>query len=90
MPTASSTQVNISMNRMNKQIKILYFLFGMFLIAVSMSKPKVNSKIPVIIKSNKVQFTSSVKSIVVNGMSNSNAARLIMKINLLVSRRIIG
>ncbi len=90
MPTASSTQVIISMNRMNEQINILYFLFCMFLIAVSMSKPKVNNKIPAIIKSNKVQFTSSVKSIVVNGMSNSNATRLIMKINLLVSRRIIG
>lgn len=90
MPTASSTQVIISMKRMNEQIKILYFLFCMFLIAVSMSKPKVNNKIPAIKKSNKVQFTSCVKNIAVNGMSNSNAARLIMKINLLFSRCIIG
>ena len=54
-----------------------------FLIASSHIKPVPNSRAPAIKKSNRVQLTSSVNCIAINGMSNRIADMITMLISLL-------
>jgi hypothetical protein len=82
-PTASSTQMRKSAIRIAPQIAILWFFFFTFLITSSPIRPVLSSRMPATTKSNRVQFTSSVNSIAINGMSNRSTIVNTMPISLL-------
>ena len=83
MPTASSAQMSTSIIRRAKQMAIRSLILFTFLITSSHIRPVPSSRTPATIKSNRVQLTSSVNNIAINGMSNRNATRSIMMISLL-------
>ena len=83
MPTASSAQMRRRRTRRAEQIAIRYVILFIFLITNSHIRPVPSIRAPATTKSNRVQFTSSVNCIVINGMSNRIADMSTMMINLL-------
>jgi len=83
IPTASSAQMRRRATRRATQIAIRYLILFIFLIASSHIRPVPSSRAPATIKSNRVQFTSSVNCIAINGMSNRIAEVSTMMISLL-------
>jgi len=83
MPTASSAQMRRSTNRSATQAAIRYLILFIFLIKISHVRPVPSSSAPAMTKSNRVQFTSSVNCIAINGMSNRIADVSTMMISLL-------
>ncbi len=84
MPTASSAQIRKRATRRAVQTAIRYLILVIFLITNSHIRPVPSSSAPAIIKSNRVQFTSFVNCIVINGMSNRTADMSTMMISLLL------
>ena len=70
MPTASSAQMSRRTTRRATQIAIRYLILFIFLITSSHIRPVPSNRAPATTKSNRVQFTSSVNCIAINGMSN--------------------
>ncbi len=83
MPTASSAQMRKSATRIPAMQKNRCSNFFTFLITSSLTRPAPSSRIPMTTKSNRVQFTSSVNCIAINGMSNIKATVSKMPVNLL-------
>ena len=83
MPTASSTQMRRSIARRATQMAIRSLILFTFLITSSHIRPVPSSRTPATIKSNRVQFTSSVNCIAINGMSNRIAEVSTIMISLL-------
>ena len=83
MPIASSAQMRRSIIRRTTQMAIRSLVFFIFRITSSHIKPVPSSKTAAAIKSNSVQFTSSVNCIAINGMSNRTATADTMMISLL-------
>jgi len=83
MPTASSVQISRRPTRRATQIAILYLILFTFLITSSHIRPVLSNRAPATIKSNSVQFTSSVNRMAINGMSNRIAEMSTIMISLL-------
>ena len=83
MPTASSIQMKRRTARRATQIAIRYLILPIFLITSSHNRPVPSSRIPATTKSNRVQFTSFVNCIAINGISNRSATVTITPISLL-------
>ena len=83
MPTASSAQMSRRTTRRATQTAIRYLFLFIFLITSSHIRPVPSSSAPATTKSNRVQFTSSVNCIAINGMSNRIAEVSTIMISLL-------
>ncbi len=83
IPTASSAQMRRRTNRRATQIAMRYLILFIFLIASLHIRPVPSSRDPATTKSNRVQFTSSVNCIAINGISNRIADVSTMMISLL-------
>lgn len=83
MPIASSAQNRKSIDRRTTQMATRSQILFTLLITSSHIRPVPRSRIPATIKSIRIQFTSSVNCIAINGMSNRNAARSTMVNSLL-------
>jgi hypothetical protein len=83
MPTASSAQISRRRTRRTAQAAIRYLGVLIFLMASSHIMPVPSNRTPAATKSNKFQFTSSVNCIAINGMSNSIAIVITIRISLL-------
>jgi hypothetical protein len=73
MPTASSAQMRRNIARIATQMPIRRLVLLTFLRTSSHNKPVPSIRTPAITKSDRVQFTSAVNCIAINGMSNRNA-----------------
>ena len=83
MPTASSAQMSRRTTRRATQTAIRYLILFIFLITSSHIRPVPSNRAPATTKSNRVQFTSSVNCIAINGMSNRIAEVSTIMISLL-------
>jgi len=83
MPTASSAQTSSRTIRRDTQTAIRYLILVILLITNSHIRPVPSNITPATTKSNRVQFTSSVNCIAINGMSNRIAEVSTIKISLL-------
>jgi hypothetical protein len=84
MPTASSIQMSTSTIRIIAQRTIRCLVLVTFLIINSHITTVPSNRTPAAIKSVRVQFTSSVNCIAINGMSNRIVTMSKIPINLLV------
>ena len=96
-PTASSVQRSRRTNTITKHAIIRNFMFFIFLMANSYMKPVPSSGAAAATKSDRVQCTSSVNRIAMNGMHYSSADVSMMikslffcKIKMLLSNRAAG
>ena len=83
MPTASSAQMKKKTTRITTHKAIRYLILFIFLKTSSHIRPVPKSSAPPTIKSNRVQFTSSVNCIPINGISNRIAEESRIMISLL-------
>lgn len=83
MPTASSTQMRRSTAKITAQMAIRCSILVTFLITNSHRRPVPRSRTPATTKSARVQFTSFVNCIAINGMSNRSATVSTIPISLL-------
>lgn len=85
MPTASSAQMTRRITSIIMIKVIRTGVFFTFFITRSSIRPVPSSKTPATIKSDKVQFTSPVNCIAINGISNRNATMSTIMTSLLLS-----
>jgi hypothetical protein len=83
MPTASSAQMSRRSNRSAAQMAKRYLVLQTFLNTNSHKRPVTSNSAPAMTKSNRVQFTSAVNCIAINGASNRIAVVTAMMTRLL-------
>jgi hypothetical protein len=83
IPTASSAQIRKNASKITIQRIILFAVVLTFRKTSSQIKLVPERRIPITTKSNRVQFTSSVNCIAINGISNKKAHTIKKSVNLL-------